>query len=144
MVANSTEAVKLATIPSTGGFAGITVDPTSFVYAAVQVILAQVAYASNGATKASAILVMGPLPYVEIHGIAGSPFNLATGAMNISLPQQYMITAMGCAITPYTALLWSAVANYLFQNPTLLHADGFSATRTSTSDGKSIIDMIPN
>ncbi len=39
--------------------------------------------------------------------------------------------------------LWLAIANFLFYNPTILHADGFAATRTVTSDGTLALDMIP-
>lgn len=143
LACNATEGVKLGFIPSTAGFGGITVDPTSYVYGASQAILAAIADASNGASKARAILVMGPLPYVEIYGVAGSALNLRTGGTNSTLSQQYMITSMGVAITPYTTTLWSAVANFLFNNPKILHADGFQATATTTSEGASVLDMLP-
>lgn len=141
--ASVTESTKITTIPSTGGFAGITVNPTPYVYAAVQTILAAMADASNPPQKARGLIVMGPLPYVVIYGVAGSALALRTGGTTTTLSQQTMIAAMGCAVMPSTALLWAAVANYLFNNPLLLHADGFSATKTITGNSISVIDVTP-
>jgi|HubBroStandDraft_2_1064218.scaffolds.fasta_scaffold360307_2 hypothetical protein len=135
--------VKLTSVPSTAGFAGITVDPTPYVYAAAQAILAAIVDASN-VTKARAVLVMGTSPYVNIFGVAGSALAIRTGGVNSTLPTQYMasVIAPPGMSTTFATTLWSAVANYLFTNPTLLHADGFSATRIVTSDGATMLDML--
>jgi len=140
---SGTEAVKLFSVPSTAGFAGITIDPTSYVNAAATFISAAIQDASNGATKARAVIVMGPLPYVVVDGVTGSPLATRTGSTHSILSQQTMIAAIGCTPGPYTALIWAAVANYLFHNTELLHAGGFQTAESRTSDGASILDMYP-
>jgi hypothetical protein len=143
IAASASEAVKLSAVPSTAGFAGINIDPTAYVNAAANFISAAVADASNGSLKARATIVMGPLPYVVIDGVAGSPLATRTGGTHNLLSQQTMIAAIGCTPNAYTALVWAAVANYLFHNTELLHADAFQTAETRTSDGISIVDMYP-
>lgn len=143
MSANTSEGVKTSANPSTAGFAGITLNPAPYISAAASVILAAVADGSNGANKAQVSLVMGPLPYVVITAAVGSPFNLRTGGTTNTLSQQNMIQAMGCTPGAFTALLWNAVANFLFNNPIWLHADGFQTALPTRSNGASILDILP-
>jgi hypothetical protein len=146
--ANLSLIVKLPAILSTGGFGGISVDPTSYVYAAAQTIMAAITDASFGGTKARAILVMPRgtygLPYVNILGVVGSALYTRTGGPNSQLSPQSMIAAIAPSQSgAFVQTLWVAVANFLMQNPALLHADGFQTTRTLTGVGPSILEMYP-
>ncbi len=141
--ANATEAAPFRPAPSTAGFAGITVDPTPYVYAAAQAILAAVQDASNPPTMAQALLVMSTTPYVEINGVAGSPLALRTGATRTLLSTGTMIGIItGGPTTTYSTNLWAAVANFLFKNPEMLVLDGFSSTGLVRSDGREVLDIV--
>jgi hypothetical protein len=145
LTASASEKIKSSGVRTTGGFAGISVDPTAYVYAAAQAILAAVTNASSGTNYAQALLVSGPQPYVLINGVPGSNLQTTTGATSTILSANSMITAITGAVPPFPTFavnLWSAVANYLQANPSLLVQDGFSTTRSVRSDGAQVLDII--